>query len=242
MLHRVRWAIKQGSFEKPLEGVIEIDETFVGGKNKNRHANKKVKQCQGRAYKDKTPVLGIKERNGEVRAFVVSDTKAETIQPIVESQVEYGSTVYTDEWWAYKNLHQFYNHSIVNHAAREYINGEVYTNNLEGFWGQFKRSIIGIYHNVSKKHLQRYVDEAVYRHNVKHISDFCRTASVLTTDFVGKEELLKVLAKTESVISDLESIRNTIRFGILLKHGENAVENLVKDLQKKSQQLGYHEE
>ncbi len=205
MLHRVRWAIKQGSFEKPLEGVIEIDETFVGGKNKNRHKDKKVEKCQGRSFKDKTPVLGMMERaestivtrphkvipektveekivtkESKLYCKVVADTKQNTIQPIVQEKITEGATVYTDEWWAYRDLNNFYNHSIVNHAAKQYVNGDAYTNNMEGFWSQFKRSIIGIYHNVSKKHLHRYVDEAVFRHNKKNITDFCRTADVLT--------------------------------------------------------------
>ena len=168
---RIRNAIKQGTFDKPLEGIVEVDETFVGGKNKNRHANKKVKYSQGRSYKDKTPVVGLVQRGGELRAFAVPDTKQETIQPIVEEQVQYGATVYTDEWWAYRQLHNYYNHAIVNHAARQYVNGEAHTNTIEGFWGQFKRSIIGIYVKVSPQHLQRYVDEAVYRYNTKHLLD-----------------------------------------------------------------------
>ena len=145
MGHRIRHAIKQGTFEKPLDGTIEIDETFVGGKNKNRHHNKKVKQSQGRSYKDKTPVLGIIQRQGELRAFTIPDTKQDTIQPIIEDQIKYGATIYTDEWWAYRQLYQLYNHAIVNHAARQYVDGNIHTNTIEGFWGQFKRSIIGIY-------------------------------------------------------------------------------------------------
>ena len=182
MGHRIRHAIKQGTFEKPLDGIVEIDETFVGGKNKNRHANKKVKHSQGRSYKDKTPVLGIIQRQGELRAFTVPDTKQESIQPIIEEQVQYGATIYTDEWWAYRDLNQLYNHAIVNHAARQYVNGIIHTNTIEGFWGQFKRSIIGIYVQVSPKHLQRYVDEAVYRYNTKALTDGHKALNLL-----GKE-------------------------------------------------------
>jgi transposase-like protein len=176
---RIRNAIKQGSFEKPLEGTIEIDETFVGGKNKNRHANKKFKYSQGRSFQDKTPVLGMVKRKGELRAFAIPDTKGETIQPIVEEQVKYGSTIYTDEWMAYRKLHNFYNHGIVDHAAKQYVNGDAHTNTIEGFWGQFKRSIIGIYVKVSPKHLQRYVDEAVYRYNCKHLLDGHKALNLL---------------------------------------------------------------
>ncbi len=180
MGHRIRYAIKQGTFDKCLDGVIEIDETFVGGKNKNRHHNKKVKNSQGRSFKDKTPVLGIVQRQGELRAFTIPDTKQETIQPIVEEQIQYGATIYTDEWWAYRDLNLLYDHEIVNHAARQYVNGTVHTNTIEGFWGQFKRSIIGIYVQVSPKHLQRYVDEAVYRYNNKQLADGHKALNLLS--------------------------------------------------------------
>jgi len=205
MLMRIRHAILQGSFEKPLEGVIECDETFIGGKNKNRHADKKVKNSQGRSFKDKTPVMGIIEReiaevvprpnknNPEkiVNEKVVSkesflygvtipNTQEASIRPIIEERVKKGSIVYTDEWWAYRNLCENYNHEFVNHAAKQYVDGEAYTNTLEGFWSLFKRSILGIYHSVSPEHLQRYIDEAVFRYNTRKDNDGNRVSLFLT--------------------------------------------------------------
>lgn len=168
LAHRIRHAIKQGSFAKQLEGVVESDETFIGGKNKNRHANKKVKNNQGRSFKDKTPVHGLVQRGGEVRAFVVPNTQMKVLVPIILTNVKQGSKLMTDEWYSHIPA---YDHYIVVHGAKQYVNGDAHTNTLEGFWALLKRSIIGIYHKVSPKHLQRYVDEAVYRYNTKAIAD-----------------------------------------------------------------------
>jgi len=177
LAQRIRHAIKQGSFAKKLDGVVESDETFVGGKNKNRHADKKVKNNQGRSFKDKTPVLGLVQRGGELRAFVVPNTKMEVLVPIILANVEQGSKLMTDEWYSPING---YEHSIVMHSAKQYGNGDAHTNTLEGFWALLKRSIIGIYHKVSPKHLQRYVDEAVYRYNTKHLTDGHKALILLT--------------------------------------------------------------
>jgi transposase-like protein len=177
---RIRNAIKQGTFDKQLTGVVEVDETFIGGKNKNRHADKKLRLNTGRSHKDKTPVLGIIQRGGELRAFVIPNTSQQIIQPIIEEQVAYHSTIYTDEWNAYRYLWVFYDHAIVEHSVRQYVNGEAHTNTLEGFWSQLKRSIIGIYVKVSPGYLQRYVDEAVYRYNSRKLSDGHKALNLLS--------------------------------------------------------------
>lgn len=170
MLQRIRYAMEHKSFLQEMEGVIEADETFVGGKNKNRHKDKKVKNSQGRSFKDKTPVLGLLNREGNVKCVVIPDTKSETIQPIILSHVKKGSTIYSDEWWAYQGLGKFYNHGVVDHGRGQYVNdsGET-TNGIENFWSQFKRGIIGIYHNrVTRKHLQGYANEFTFRFNFRH--------------------------------------------------------------------------
>lgn len=189
ILHRIRFAMEHKSFKK-MVGVIEADETFVGGKNKNRHKDKKVEQSQGRSYKDKTPVLGLIERSKSVIierpnkvmphkivkekvvtkpsiifCKVVSDTKAKTIQPIIKERVKDNSSLMTDEWSGYSGLCENYFHQIVYHSSKQYVDGDCYTNNIEGFWGQLKRGIIGIYHWVSRRHLQKYVDEFTFRYN-----------------------------------------------------------------------------
>jgi transposase-like protein len=163
-------------------GVVELDETFVGGKNKNRHANKKVENSQGRSYKDKSPVLGILERDGKVIAIQVPDTKQETIQPIIESIVVSGSKVVSDEWTAYKGLYSKYDHKVVNHSQKEYVSlndRSIHNNTIEGFWSLLKRGIIGIYHFTSKKHLQKYVDEFAFRYNSRTITEHERFYNML---------------------------------------------------------------
>ncbi|RYD96496.1 MAG: IS1595 family transposase [Sphingobacteriales bacterium] len=169
MLSRIRYAMDHENFVKEMEGTIQIDETFVGGKNKNRHADKKVKNSQGRSFKDKTPVLGMIDESGKVKCSVIENTQGKIIQPIILDTIKKGSVLFTDEWHAYKGLDKYYIHKYVDHGKKEYVNGEVTTNKIENFWSQFKRGIIGLYHQVSKKHLQKYADEFSFRHNHKDL-------------------------------------------------------------------------
>lgn len=166
MLQRIRNCFGISDSDQ-LDNEVEIDETFVGEKNKNRHANKKVENSQGRSYKDKTPVLGMIERKGNLIAKVVTDTKAETLTPEVIKTVKDTASVITDEWLGYKSLKRFYSHTFVKHNEGEYVNGRIYTNTIEGFWSLLKRGIVGIYHFTTRKHLQKYVDEFVFRYNTR---------------------------------------------------------------------------
>lgn len=169
MLNKIRQAFSINTDLDKLDGEVEIDETFVGGKNKNRHKDKKVAKCQGRSFKDKTPVFGILQRGGQVRTIVVPDTKCGTLNPIIKGNIEYGSTIYTDEW-NYGDIDKYYNHLNVNHSAHFYGNGNLHTNTIEGFWSFAKRSVNGIYHYISKKHMQGYFDEFSFRYNTRNIS------------------------------------------------------------------------
>lgn len=153
-----------------LSNEVEIDETYVGGKNKNRHKNKKVKNSQGRSMKDKAAVLGMLERNGRLVARIVDDVQANTLTREILRNVKPSSTIHTDEWLGYNELHKYYNHTIVKHSEKEFVNGNSYTNNIECFWGILKRGILGIYHYASKKHLQIYLDEFVFRYNTRNHS------------------------------------------------------------------------
>lgn len=204
MLHRIRKCFGIDE-DVALEGDIELDETFVGGKNKNRHADKKVKNSQGRSFKDKTPVMGmlqkevseiverpnkrnpskmVKEkviiRESFVRLKVVPDTKSTSLQPIIRANVKAGSTLISDEWFGYHGLGRDYDHRIVDHTKKEYVNenGDT-TNTLEGFWTWFKRSYIGIYHSMSRKHMQQYANEISFRYNTKKNSNFTRFNTLL---------------------------------------------------------------
>lgn len=170
MLRKIRKAC-QFENEHSLSGEVEIDETYVGGKNKNRHANKKVKHSQGRSFKDKTPVLGLIERGGKVVARVVKSVSREELEPIVLGIVNLFDTVYTDEWKAYGGLKDYFIHYIVNHGKREYVRDNAHTNTIENFWSHLKRGIIGVYRVVSRKHLQYYVNEFVFRHNTRHMKE-----------------------------------------------------------------------
>lgn len=167
MLHRLRFAFDSPAFKEALENVVEVDETFIGGNNKNRHQSKKKSGTEGRSVKDKKPVLGMIERGGNIIAKVVDNTQKATIEPIVKDNVIFGSTVFTDEWLAYVNLNAKYQHTNVNHGAKEFVNGMAHTNSIECFWSHLKRGIDGIYHWVSKEHLQSYVNEYTLRYNTR---------------------------------------------------------------------------
>lgn len=178
MLQRIRNCFGAECIEC-LENEVEADETYIGGKNKNRHKNKKVKNSQGRSVKDKTPVFGMVQRSGVLVAKVVADTKASTLMPNVNNWVKKDSFIYTDEWQAYLQLNINYKHEVVHHGEGEYVSNRAHTNTMEGFWGLLKRGIVGVYHNVSRKHLQRYVDEFVFRYNTRKISESKRFALFL---------------------------------------------------------------
>lgn len=171
MLHRIRYALKEKSFDAPLAGTIELDETYVGGKEKNKHKSKRTEGTQGRSTKVKTPVFGMVERNGRIVAMSVKATDAKTLEPIITEHVTLGSKIMTDEWTAYVRLHRLYDHQIVRHGQGEYVSGDAHTNTMEGFWSLLKRGIVGIYHHVSVKHLDKYVDEFSYRYNSRKIKD-----------------------------------------------------------------------
>ena len=169
VLQRIRFAIRTKSFNAPLTNTVEIDETFVGGKNKNRHASKKVENSQGRSLKDKVAVLGIIGRHGELRAGRVQSSSAQDITPIILNNFSQEAKIVTDEWNGYKPFKQYYDHSIVNHGRGEYVTGNFHTNTIEGFWSLLKLGIIGIYHQVSNKHIDRYVTEFAYPLQYKSI-------------------------------------------------------------------------
>ena len=151
-----------------LDNKVETDETFVGGAEKNKHINKRTKGTQGRSCKTKTPVFGMVEREGKLVAKVVKSTSSKHLTPQIIKYIKDGATLYTDEWIGYKNIGKLYDHLFVSHKKKEYVRDDVYTNTVEGFWSLFKRGIGGIYHFVSKKHLQSYVDEFVFRYNTRN--------------------------------------------------------------------------
>lgn len=160
--HRIRQAMKQGNGQ--LFGRIEADETYIGGRARNMHAHKRKNVSTG--GKDKTPVIGVMQRGGPVRAVVAKNLKSDTLISNIANTVQKGSFVYTDEHRGYNGLHRLgYYHSNVRHTRNEFVVGDAHTNSIESFWALFKRGYHGIYHFMSPKHLQRYVDEYCFRFN-----------------------------------------------------------------------------
>jgi transposase-like protein len=185
MLHRVRLAMRSGGFRK-LYGEIEVDETFIGGKARNMHLDRREKEITGRGAKDKAAVLGFLRRGGEVRTEVIRNRRKHTVQSIVRKQVAPLSILYTDELPSYEGLDNDFIHQVVNHAV-QYVRGRVHTNGLENFWSLLKRGVKGTYVSVEPFHLARYLDEETFRYNNrdKEIGDAGRFALVLA-DIVGK--------------------------------------------------------
>jgi transposase-like protein len=170
MLHRIRTAISTKSFEKlGGGGPVEIDETFVGGKVANMHKAKKAKMAEIRGkqlkgdHMNKTIVMGMLDRDlRQVRAKVIPNVRRDTLQSEILREVQPGSKVYTDEWIGYNAVRQEFVHDVVNHVS-QYVNGNVHTNGIENFWALLKRSLKGTYVAVEPYHLQKYVDEQIFR-------------------------------------------------------------------------------
>ncbi len=180
MAHRIREAWNAGMDK--LSGEVEVDETFIGGLERNKHANKKLRK--GTGIVGKVVVMGAKGREmNKVVLRVVPDTKTETLQGFVEEQVADNAIVYTDEHSGYRNIPQ--EHKIVKHGVSQFVNEAAHTNGIESHWAMLKRGYHGTYHQMSGKHLQRYVNEFAGRHNQRPL-DTAQQLDVMADGIVGK--------------------------------------------------------
>ena len=153
-----------------LNNKVEIDETYIGGSQINKNTPKS-NETKGRSLKTKTPIIGMVERNGKLLSYTIENAKSSTLTPIITNKVNLDATIYTDKWRGYNTIDKIYNHLFVKHSSNEFIKGDVSTNTIEGFWGLLKRGFYGIYHRISKKHLQMYLDEFVFRYNTRKLNN-----------------------------------------------------------------------
>jgi len=194
MLQRVRVAIETGTFQK-VAGTVEVDETFIGGLARNMHKKVREARIHGTGFKDKTVVMGVLQREGEVRAFVVPNRQRVTVQPVIRENVAPGSEVFTDALRSYEGLTPEYAHEAVDHAEC-YVRGNVHTNGLENFWSLLKRTLGGTYVAVAPFHLHRYINEQVFRYNSRQGTDGGRFLAV-TKNTIGRRLTYKELIAAE---------------------------------------------
>jgi len=177
MGHKIRESVNQNGIV--LEGVVQSDETFVGGKNKNRHIDKKAKYSRNkwRESPDKAPVIGLIDSNGIAKTQVLQAATLTNIKSVVMESVKAGSTWVTDNYLSVRTLGKYFKREVVNHQKKQFLSKRGHsTNAIENLWSHFKRMIIGTYHKVSQKHLQRYCNELTFRFNTRHLKEGERLA------------------------------------------------------------------
>ena len=171
MTHRIRAGLANEEFRK-LMGIVEVDETFVGGKAKNRHKDDRFDGTKGTGGSGKAIVAGAVSRKGNVVARVIADVRASTLETFIRESVSTKvSLLCTDKWVGYKHIGKEYPHGIVDHAAGQYVCGSIHTQTIEGFWSIFKRGVVGTFHKVSAKYLPLYVAEFQFRYNNRENPD-----------------------------------------------------------------------
>lgn len=186
--HRIREAMKRNG--GLFSGEVEVDESYIGGKESNRHAAKR--KAVGRGTAGKQAVLGIHQRDGATWAFPIDGTDRVQLQSAIVENVKRGATVYTDSHSGYDEL-KGYNHFSVAHSVGEYVREQIHTNGIESFWSLLKRGYVGIYHQMSVKHLYRYVNEFSYRHTGRRedmMDCICATVNGMIGQRLSYQELI----------------------------------------------------
>lgn len=172
LAHRIRYAMTTEPLRSLLNGVVEVDETYIGGKSRRRR--------RGRGSERKTPVMALVERGGRVRAQAVGSVSGKTLKSAIREYVRKDARLMTDEWSGYQGLkREFADHKTVKHAAGEYVNGEAHVNTAESFFALLKRGVHGTFHHISKRHLNRYCHEFGFRWDRRHLTDGQRTVAAL---------------------------------------------------------------
>ena len=178
MAHRIRYAISQPPLKKKLKGIVEADETYIGGKGHGK---------AGRGAEKKTPVLTLVERKGRIKSSPIEHVSRKTLKKIMVRNIDKNAVVMTDEfpsyWWVEK---RFRSHGTIDHGSKQYVHGLIHTNTAEGYFSLLRRGINGTFHHVSKHHLHRYCDEFDFRYNYRKVSDGMRTA-ILIQKVEGKK-------------------------------------------------------
>lgn len=197
MLQRIRLAMQTGAFEKAA-GAVEVDETFIGGKARNMHKHIRERKVTGTGGKDKTAVIGVLERGGNIRVSVIGSRRKKPLQSHVKDHVVPGAELFTDALKSYEGLETEYVHQVIDHAV-EYVKGHVHTNGLENFWSLLKRTLSGTYISVEPFHLFRYLDEQAFRFNerrnargdlgrFKKVAGACAGKRLTFKEVTGKEK------------------------------------------------------
>jgi transposase-like protein len=197
LLHRVRLAMQDEGFGGKLGGEVEVDETFIGGKARNMHKDRKRRaQKEGGRNAGKTIAFGMVERGGTVRAMHVEDRSKAELQKHIKEHIEAGA-IFSDELPSYDGLSEEFKHEVINHAV-EYVNGNIHTNTMENFWSLLKRSLKGTYVSVEPFHLFRYLDEQAFRYNNRLPMSDADRFSYLVRKIVGKRlTYAELTGKTE---------------------------------------------
>jgi transposase-like protein len=185
MAHRIRFAMAQSPFAEKLNGVVEVDEVYIGPRRPRLGTSKR-----GRGT-SKMPVIGLVQRGGDVRAYPIEQGTARKLKEYIRENVSKEATIMTDEYLAYRGLNkEFADHQTIMHHKNEYVRGDTYTNTIEGFFGILKRGISGVYQHVSRQHLPKYLGEFEFRYNGRKISDGERTIRAIQ-GFEGKRLMYK---------------------------------------------------